>query len=358
MKKILSSLAFFIFVLLPLSGRAAVLTMEAGSGKYGPGDSFAVDIKVDLDTGCINTVEVEIVFDKEYLTVENFLSGESILSIWVEMPKDSDLKRINNTGKIYFAGGIPGGYCGKVAGDPGGRTNIAARIIFSVPKLVVGDLDRANIYFTDNTRVLLNDGLGTTDVLKTNNLNLELSPSTSIRDESWQEQIKTDRIPPEPFIIELHKNEQMFEGRYYIIFATGDKQSGMDRFEIMEESLFDIFEQSRQKKWYERFFREEAPEAPGWIEAQMPYPLKDQSLRSVIRVKAIDKAGNERLVDYIPPDEMRRQAVKEISQSGSFVLLLIMAAVGSLSAALIIVIVYKLIKRRKYDKGNNLSAEK
>jgi hypothetical protein len=355
MKKIF--FIFFVLLLSPLMGRAAILTLETGSDKYGPGDSFAVDVKIDLDTGCINTVGAEIAFDNRFLILDDFLSGESILSVWVDMPKDSDLKSINSSGKISFSGGIPGGYCGKVVGDPGGRTNIVGRMIFSVPKLAVGDLDKADIYFTEKTQVFLNDGLGTPDSLKKENLSLELSPNTSIKDESWQEQIKADKTPPEPFMIELYRNEQMFEGRYYIIFASSDKQSGLDRYEIMEESLDDIVRQSKPKKWYENFFSEEAPEPPKWIEADMPYPLQDQKLRSVIRVKAIDKAGNERVVDYIPPAEMREQAEKQNYQNSRTMLLLIMITVVIISTILIIILIYKTIKNRKYDKEKNIPAK-
>lgn len=37
-----------------------------------------------------------------------------------------------------------------------------------------------------------------------------------------------------------------------------------------------------------------------YIAGNSPYLLKDQKIKSVIRVKAIDKAGNERLAELAP----------------------------------------------------------
>jgi hypothetical protein len=42
-----------------------------------------------------------------------------------------------------------------------------------------------------------------------------------------------------------------------------------------------------------------------WIEDRSPYVLKDQKLNSIIRVKAIDKAGNEYIATYIPDEALR-----------------------------------------------------
>ena len=36
----------------------------------------------------------------------------------------------------------------------------------------------------------------------------------------------------------------------------------------------------------------------GWKEAATPYVLEDQSLKGIIKVRAVDKAGNERIAEY------------------------------------------------------------
>jgi hypothetical protein len=73
----------------------------------------------------------------------------------------------------------------------------------------------------------------------------------------------------------------VFGGLYYIVFSTVDKQSGVDHYEVFENGA--------------------------WEKVVSPYKLPDQSLKSEIKVKAIDKAGNERVGDYagdvIPPSQ-------------------------------------------------------
>ena len=70
---------------------------------------------------------------------------------------------------MTFAGGIPNGYCGRIPGDPR-LTNIILEIIFQAPAFAVGVGERddiANISFSDETSVLLNDGSGSPAVLRT-----------------------------------------------------------------------------------------------------------------------------------------------------------------------------------------------
>ena len=95
----------------------------------------------------------------------------------------------------------------------------------------------------------------------------------------WQEELEKDNIPPEPFEIEIHRTPEIFEGKYFITFFTFDKQTGLDYFEVKEGKR-------------------------NWEKAESPYLLEDQDLKSIIKVKAVDKAGNERLAEYIPPKKI------------------------------------------------------
>jgi len=80
--------------------------------------------------------------------------------------------------------------------------------------------------------------------------------------------MKKDNILPESFKVEISQNPAIFEGKYFIVFSTTDKQSGIDYYEIKEG-----------KK--------------NWKIAVSPYILENQKLTSDIWVKAVDKAGNQ-----------------------------------------------------------------
>jgi hypothetical protein len=122
----------------------------------------------------------------------------------------------------------------------------------------------------------LNDGLGTPAKLKTEGGNFEiLAQKREVPENEWEELLKEDKNPPEPFKIKIGKDPSVFEGKYFIVFSTADKESGIDHYEVKEGE-------------------------GEWKIEKSPYLLKDQSLKSKILVKAIDKASNER-VEKISP---------------------------------------------------------
>ena len=338
---------FTVFILLtaPNITRAAVLYMEPADGAYGPGDSFAVDIKMDINTGCINTVEASIRFPGNNVYLEDFLTGQSIISVWVDKPAKSDMAGINDKGELHFSGGIPGGYCGKIPGDPG-DSNILGQLLFRIPKFSVSDTvtGNAEIYFTDPTRAMLNDGLGTEDILIKKNTTIELLDKQTGTAIDWEKEIKQDTIPPEPFVIELHQRDDIFEGRYFIIFFTTDKQTGVDHYEVLEISPDEEVGIEPELSWWDRFMGREKS-VPNWQTAKTPYVLTDQTLSSIIKVKAVDKAGNERIVEYIPP-----VAETEAARPFMTVQTIILLAIAFLAfLAVIILLIFITHKRRHHE---------
>ena len=264
----LFSVLFGVGLVLPLGAWGASLYFEPSRAQLKMGQEFGVKVKIDPEKECINTIKAEIEYNKNLLVVKDFLMGESLISIWLEKPKIED-------GKISFSGGIPGGYCGKIAGDPG-ESNILGEIIFRVPEILVGEKGVVEVKFSKNSKVLLNDGLGTEAQLK---LEKAIYQILKERDKSLEKilekELKKDTAPPEPFGILVLKDPQVFEGRYFIIFNTQDKQTGIDHYEVKEG------------------------ENP-WKIAESPHLLEDQNLKSIIKVKAVDKAGNERIVEFRP----------------------------------------------------------
>ena len=339
--KIIGLAVFLALMLMPFSSWAALLYLEPDSGTYGPGDSFMVDIKMDVESGCVNTIDGYISFSNDYLSLLDFYTGESMLSVWVEKPNESKLDKINEAGEIHFSGGIPG--------DPG-ESNILGKIVFQIPSLIVnkGVKEAIDINFTDKTKVYLNDGLGTEDSLTARGARIKYSNTPVSPNEDWRQIVDSDNIPPEPFVVELHQRDDIYGGKKYIIFSTSDKQSGVDHYEILEIKPEDEVDQAPKLKWYERLLNQKK-EAPAWIESEMPYVLKDQSLESIVRVRAVDKAGNERTVEYIPPKE-REAPPETFSQKYLFMLLLITVIIILLILISLYIIRRKILSRRKNEE--------
>ena len=293
--------------------QAASLYIDPAFRTIGRGDSITMSVRLDTDEAneeCINAVDGIITYPDTLIPVDISV-GDSIFPVWVEQPTiDKDNHRIT------FAGGIPNGYCGRIAGDPR-LTNTIVKLIFRSPGFTVG----ASTGSTTKADLAL---YGST-------IDLSNQPSPVLQDE-WRNTLSDDNFPPEDFSIDLQKEEKSFSGKYFIVFNATDKQTGIDHYEIMEEPV------SRLMAF--EWGRADAP----WTVGRSPYELEDQSLNSIIRVKAVDKAGNEYVATLIPDASMRSISTKDMIMGGAGVLILL------LLISLLIVGVRSIIKRRRVAK--------
>lgn len=293
-------------LLLPLPSHAALMYLDPSEGTYGPGDTFIVNVRLAPDE-CVNATHVEITYPPETLRAVDFSRGGSILTLFVEEPKlDTDF------GLITFSGGIPGGYCGRIAGDPV-LSNILGKIVFTV----VGTAPEALIHISGASKVHASDGAGTEVPLTMQDALITIAPNATLFENPWIEEVRDDIVPPEAFDVEVQSTRGVFQGNYYIVFATVDKQSGLDHFEIFERGV--------------------------WKTVKSPYELRDQSLQEAIQVKAIDKAGNERIGDYDPSQAPERQS----SPFGS-ILLLVALVIFVLGGA------YELYRLRRRSESSQV----
>ncbi|MCK5320419.1 hypothetical protein KAJ61_03455, partial [Candidatus Parcubacteria bacterium] len=312
------------------------------------GDNFAVDVLIDNVEACVNTMSVTLDFPNDYLSMIDFIEGESLINLWLEKPGQKEIIEANAKGNITFIGGVPGGYCGHIPGDPG-KSNLIARLIFAIPRFVISNVkrDEVRIDFSGITKVLLNDGFGTENNLETNGIKLKVLSSPVLKPGEWKNQIRNDKIKPEPFIIELRRDKGIFENQYYINFYTNDKQSGIDRYEVLEIMAGHKLGVALKLSWWDKITGKK-PYIPEWKEIAMPYLLEDQNLESTIKVRAIDKAGNERYVEYVPPEELRTK-IEKTSNNYLYILLFI---TGVLVILILLIFLMIAIKKKKNVQKN------
>jgi len=321
------------YFLLSSSVSAATLYLIPQSQTVYQQDSFIAEVRLDTEGKEINAVEINLKFLPDLLKTIDLSRGGSILTLWVKEPSiEDDL--------ISFIGGMPGGFKGE---------GLIGKIIF-----LGKEISRAGINFQEDSKVLLNDGKGTPAKLSFLEGNYEIvlrpvelvvlnspsnpdqnkwyladsfeihwkaepqaeysyilsrdplmepdeKPETLIEHLKWEKmddeiyyfQLK-EKLPgkdwskkvtyrfmidttlPEEFKPEIGRDPTIFEGKYFLSFATTDKTSGVDYYEVKEGK---------------RDFKK----------VKSPYLLEDQSLKSKIVVKAIDKAGNEKIAQIIPP---------------------------------------------------------
>lgn len=257
----------FLFVLLlacvALPAHAALLYTEGSQGgAFGPGDSFIASVRLDPQGECINAGRIVVSFPRNLVKAVDFSRGGSIFTLWISDPVFD-----NEKGEVVFEGGVPGGYCGRIQGDPA-LTNVLGKIVFSV----IGH-DEKPILISPSTlsELYVSDGAGTRAPVTVQPTAVQLS-ETATGQNAWIQEVKDDTTPPEAFEVRVESTEDVFYGNYYAVFSTVDKQSGIDHYEIKERG--------------------------NWKRIESPYKLRDQALQDPVEIRAVDKAGNTRLGDY------------------------------------------------------------
>jgi len=257
----LKTIAFLaIFMLFfAIQTSAAEIRVDSKSQEIKTGEQFSASVFLNTEGESINAVEGKILFPADLLDLKEIRDGNSIINFWVEKPKVTG-------NQIIFSGIIPGGY------------QDAKSFLFSVI-FQAKTIGNSAIEISD-AQVLLNDGKGT--LAKTAIFNFQFSISKEASNFEGQAPNPIEDIEsPEDFKPEISQNIGMFDGQWFLVFATQDKGAGIDHYEILETG------NKRQ-------------EARGWITAESPYVLKDQKLKSYIYVKAVDKAGNEKIETFLP----------------------------------------------------------
>lgn len=316
-----------------LSLEAAALYIDPPRSSLNQGDTAIMALRLNVEEAigeCMNAVDGVVHYSPELQLIDVSI-GNSILPFWVETPVINEAAR-----EVTFAGGIPNGYCGRVTGDPR-LTNVVAELVFrAIPNAEVTESATAVVEFTEQSFVYANDGQGTriTPDLYPAEITIQPFFGDEIVD-PWQQRVLEDTLPPEEFSIVLERGETEFRGRYFISFNTTDKQSGMSHYEVMEESLSNL-----------NFFTFGAANAP-WVRTRSPHELRDQSLNSIIRVKAVDKAGNEYIATLIPDASLRGFAVTPS--------VIILTVAGALMIGLMVVVIVLDRRRRKERKVHTVT---
>ncbi len=230
---------------------AATISFDSSLPVVHVGDTVTVHVQVDTERQTLNAIESTVVFPSNLLTYESADDGDSVLSLWVQKPT------LVGTSQIHFSGFTPGGFV----------DTHAPLLTLTFKVIAVG---QGTLVFND-TSLLLHDGSGTEASVK--KLPLEFNVGAGV---------PTAVVPtpdtelPEHFVPEILNDPDVFEGHTALIFATSDKGSGMDHFEIREG-------------WWGKYER-----------VQSPYEIKHQALDTELYIRAIDRAGNVRQEIFYP----------------------------------------------------------
>jgi len=236
---------FFVFAF-----RAEAATFNFTPALIPVGGQATVDLLLDTEGEEINAVQATLNFSPAEFEINSVSDSNSLVSLWLDEPVFDNAK-----GTIYFSGLIPGGWAGS-SGE--------------LLRLTLTPKGRGTSFFTlTAVQALKNDGQGTPAPFH-GDIKLIVSKYAPEQTSSTP-----DRDPPEAFAPIIGRDQNVFQGRYFLTFSTTDKGSGMDHYEILEVIP-----------------KNGTPSAEPWKTAGSPYELTDQSLGSDVYVRAVDKAGN------------------------------------------------------------------
>lgn len=259
-----------VFILLFFAGskaNAARLDIDSPTKELGLNQQFQIDVFLNTEDEEINALEGNLAFPNELVDLKEIRNGNSIINFWIDPVRNCVSNGVEKPDSICFSGIIPGGY--KTA------KGFIFSAVFTAKKEGEGQMT------IEKARALKNDGLGTEAKLTRKNLEFriqDLGEEQTLYPKSYILNPEKDIIPPESFKPEIAQGPDIYEGQYFLVFATQDKGTGMASYEV-RDGLWGKF-----------------------VAAESPYLLPNQKLNKKIIVKAVDNAGNERREVIYPPN--------------------------------------------------------
>ncbi len=246
----------------------------------GVGDEFKVDLNLDTEGVTVNTIAGDILFSDSSLSLLRVETANSIVTSWIDTP-------VISGNSVTFSGIMPGGYESVI--DPSTNAHLPAQIMTLV--FAAKSEGSATLSFSDS-HIYLNDSLGTETNLSSLPFTLTILPRGSGNKVAFN-----DTTPPEHFTPIVSTSPDIYDGAYTLFFSTVDKGSGIDHYEVREGEN-------------------------DWVRADSPYKLTDQSLRSDIRVKATDLAGNY-VIEIVSGNQIPFEPTFVLIPLGLFLLVLV-----------------------------------
>lgn len=254
MKYFLSTI-FIIFITVPTITLAAEIDFAMQNNQEKKlHEQFFVDVLIDPLQQDINGVEGVVQYDRTTLSLLRVEDGGTIINLWVNRPKDTEQG-------VLFAGIITNGFSGVI--DPFESDKRMSgklfRMVFESIRPGIAPIS------TTNTNTTRNDGKGTLDSVKENEVTITITKTIA------QELYKSIDTELPTLSAQRIRNPLLYDNKFTLVFLAQDSGSGIARVEVQEG------------------YNE-------WRTIESPYLLEDQQMHSILKVRAVDNNGNTQLV--------------------------------------------------------------
>lgn len=255
-------------------------------------------------TSPINALEgaISVAIGGEVLDITD---AGSPVQFWIERPHLSETKD-----KITFSGIIPGGFSGEA-------------VLFYIH--TKADSTQFSIN-KDALRLLLNDGLGTSD-------HVALKPERPLPVQFVLAQSADDKTAPNPFTPTKAFLPTESGDTESLVFTARDNESGVEKYEIAYSPV------------------SVDPNDPSliWESVSNPSPILPEQSKKFIYVKAIDHAGNVRIAEVPPTPRISGLLLRNI---------VLFFGIISIVCALVLSVLFFLRQRAKQVIHNGQSDKK
>ncbi len=256
MKKLfILALVFFAISLGFASAVSAARVYVMAPRSAARGEEVLVNVRIDTQKSSINALSGTVTLSPRGFSLKNIYDGDSTILFWLERP--STIKE----NSLSFSGITPNGFSGD--------KNLFS---FTVVASTTGEF---SIDIGDFL-ALSNDGTGAEIKTTTSGAKIAVSSTQSTSSVSFD-----DPYLPETFVPLVSNDAGLYGGAPFISFATQDKGSGIERYELAR-AFFYLGKNS-------------------WQKAESPMLLQKSDLFKKIYIKAIDRSGNERIVSIAGP---------------------------------------------------------
>lgn len=250
------SVATAMALLVPAFAHAATMGVVSKSASIVAGQPFEVDVTFNSQGVAVNAVQADVTFPPGLFTLQGVNDGASPVTLWVEPPHETV------SGTVEFAGIVPGGI------------SSASSVVGLILIPIAPGTGTVGI---SNASLLANDGQGTSISVMTSAVTIDIAPASTSgvvpQGPSFPYTV------PQTFTPVISQSPDVYGGRYFLIFSTTDKGSGIAYYQVFETAAGAGMGQT-----------------PVWVTATSPYLLQDQTLSSDIYVRAVNNAGNSIVV--------------------------------------------------------------
>lgn len=254
---IIFTLALFI---LPRTSLAASVFLSTPSAAH-IGDTFEVIVHIDTGGIIINSVDLSLNYDRDFLSFSGYKDDQGVVKLWISSPHEE------KDGLIQMSGIVPGGVSGLYDSNKIGISAVpVVALLFTAEKA-----GATNISFIQ-TKILQHDGKGTELAHDQKSLEfniLDKSAVSSVLGGPENCTATLDKNPPAIFEITFIESSLFSQTPPMIIFNTSDAESGIKEYKMQIGNGV-------------------------WFDTKSPQPIRQSIFSRNITVRAFDFNGNYR----------------------------------------------------------------